>query len=316
MIISASRRTDIPAFYSDWFFNRIKEGFVRVRNPMNVHQVSEIDLNPEIVDCIVFWTRNPKYMINRLDILKDYTYYFQFTITGYGRTLEPNVPPIENSIRYFKMLSDKIGPKSVIWRYDPIIMTDKQDINFHVDQFGKISGKLTGYTNRCVISFVDFYKKTIRNLENINYKKFSQVHISRISKQISKIANSQGMNIVSCAEEYDLTRFGIDRGKCIDDKIISEISGYAYDIIKDKNQRAECGCVASIDIGAYNTCPQNCLYCYANYNHQKVVENYKKHDPNSTLLLGQLNKDDKVVRRKVISCKIMQETLFREKSNK
>jgi len=282
---------------------------------MNIHQVSEIDLNPEVVDCIVFWTRNSKKMINQLDILNDYVYYFQYTITGFGRNLEPNVPPLDESIRNFKKLSDKIGPSGVIWRYDPIIITDKQNVDFHVDQFTNIADKLAGYTKRCVISFVDFYKKTVRNLENTNYKQFTQNDISEISMQISKIGNSHGMNIVSCAEEYDLAGFGIDPGKCIDDKIISEISGYSYDIGKDKNQRSDCGCVASIDIGAYNTCPHNCLYCYANYNQQKVFENYKYHDPNSTLLLGQLEPADKVTKRKVVSCKLMQEILFKNKSH-
>ena len=166
MILSVSRRTDIPAFYSDWFFNRMKEGFVYVRNPMNIHQVSRITLSPEVVDCIVFWSKNPRPMLDRLGELKDYMYYFQYTINAYDQGLEAGVPRKEGIINTFKVLSEAIGPKRVIWRYDPILLTETLDKDYHINYFEELAKRLEGYTNTCVISFVDLYKKTQRNLRD------------------------------------------------------------------------------------------------------------------------------------------------------
>ena len=160
MILSVSRRTDIPAFYADWFFNRIKEGFIYVRNPMNIHQVSRISLSPSIIDCIVFWSKNPKPMLDRLDELKNYMYYFQFTINPYDIKLEEYVPTKSGIIDTFKELSNKIGPERVIWRYDPIILTDTLTMEYHVKYFEELAKRLNGFTQTCVISFVDLYKKT------------------------------------------------------------------------------------------------------------------------------------------------------------
>ena len=155
MILSVSRRTDIPAFYSEWFFNRIKEGFVYVRNPLNIHLVSRISLDPKLIDCIVFWSKNPKPMLKRLDELKDYMYYFQFTINPYNEYLENRVPKKQQIIDTFHKLSSAIGPQRTIWRYDPILLTNDIDINYHVTYFEEIAKRLYGYTNTCVISFVD-----------------------------------------------------------------------------------------------------------------------------------------------------------------
>ncbi|HEX3030198.1 MAG TPA: DUF1848 domain-containing protein [Clostridia bacterium] len=159
MIISASRRTDIPAFYSDWFFNRVKEGFAMVRNPMNPHQVSRISLDRASVDGIVFWTKNPENMLPKLDLIKDYPYYFQFTLNPYDISLEPRVPRKAAVIATFKRLSDIIGPQRIIWRYDPILLNGAVDIEYHEKYFGVLAKKLEGYTSKCVISFIDSYKK-------------------------------------------------------------------------------------------------------------------------------------------------------------
>ena len=183
MIISASRRTDIPAFYSDWFFNRIKEGYVLVRNPMNIHQVSKIKLSPDVVDCIVFWTKNPKPMLDKLDELKDYRYYFQFTLNSYSNDIEPNVPSkSEEIINTFKQLSDLIGRDRVIWRYDPIILSEKYTVQYHIKYFEKLSQILNGSFNKCVISFVDFYKKNARTLNEskINEPVKEEINIKKI----------------------------------------------------------------------------------------------------------------------------------------
>lgn len=166
MILSVSRRTDIPNYYPEWFFNRIKEGFVYVRNPMNPRQISRIDISPDVVDCIVFWTKNPEPMLERLNELSDYRYYFQFTLTGYGRDIEPGIPhKKEKMIPVFKDLADRIGKQRVIWRYDPIMFTSTYTPEYHLKAFEQIASALNGYTEKCVISFVDFYSKNKRNLE-------------------------------------------------------------------------------------------------------------------------------------------------------
>lgn len=316
MIISASRRTDIPAFFSDWFYKRIEKGFVLVRNPMNIHQVGRVNLRPEIVDCIVFWTKNVRPFVERLSCIAQYRYYFQYTLTGYGRKLEPNTPPIKESIASFKLLSAKIGSNRVIWRYDPIIITDEQTPKFHVNHFTYIAQNLAEHTERCVISFVDYYRKSIRNMASISYSMISENEIYELSCQLADIGKKYGINLVSCAEEIDLEKQGIAHGKCIDDKLIEEICGFALNVDKDKNQRAECGCVASVDIGAYNTCPHGCLYCYANYDLNLVRTNYALHRDDSDLIYGNISEGDKITDRKSISCRAVQESLFRNKARR
>lgn len=301
MILSVSRRTDMPAFYSKWFFNRIKEGFVYVRNPMNIHQISKIELSPKLIDCIVFWSKNPKPMLPHLDLLKDYMYYFQFTINPYDIRLEQNVPSKSNIIETFKELSDKIGPERVIWRYDPIILTDTITIDYHVKYFEELAKRLQGKTKTCVISFLDLYKKTERNLQNTTARELDQNEMVQLAGMLSSIASSYGIKIQSCAEEIELESVGICHGHCIDNVLIEDLLGVRLVVGKDKNQRPECGCVQSIDIGEYNTCSHMCKYCYANFNKDKVVEKSKHHNPDSPLLIGEVGPDDKVSNRKIFS---------------
>jgi DNA repair photolyase len=310
MIVSASRRTDIPAFFSDWFFNRIDDGFLFARNPMNPHQISRISLSPAVVDCIVFWSKNPKRMIERLHLLDRYNYYFQFTITAYGQLLEPNVPTRDEAIDIFNRLSRKIGKNRVVWRYDPIILADNIDIKYHVASFEYIAKQLFGKTRRCVISFLDLYKKTIRNISSVSVTDITVEMMIDLARALSILASRYGIELVSCAEEIDLVSYGIKHGKCIDDKLIEEVFGFALQIEKDKTQRAECGCVASVDIGSYNTCPHGCLYCYANFSPDKVRLNYALHNPHSPLLFGEIKPGDKITDRKVISCKAIQQKLL------
>lgn len=311
MIISASRRTDIPAFFTDWFLNRIDEGYLLVRNPMNLHQISRLNLSPDIVDCIVFWSKNPARMINKLDRLRQYVYYFQFTITGYGQRLEPNVPSIQETINTFSILSGLIGKEKLIWRYDPIILTDDLDINYHIKSFENIASQLQGKTCRCVISFVDMYKKTRHNMAPFKLTNIDINVISKLAVFLRNICKEYGFELTSCAEKIDLSTYGIQHGRCIDDKLIEEISGYTLDSEKDPTQRPECGCIASIDIGAYNTCAHECLYCYANYDHGRVHSNYAIHDPNSPLLFGTVGLNDKIYERKALSCRQIQKSLFK-----
>ncbi|PLX89593.1 MAG: hypothetical protein C0618_00835 [Desulfuromonas sp.] len=301
MILSVSRRTDIPAFYSEWFFKRLEKGFLYVKNPMNRKQISEISLDQEVIDCIVFWTKNPGPMISQLHKIKDYNFYFQYTITPYDLSIEKMVPTVDHSISTFKSLSDRIGSKNIIWRYDPIFLTDKYNFDRHVEEFSKLAKSLSGYTKKCVISFLDVYKKCERNMRHIRFETMTNTQTNLLAKKMSEICSIYGIEIETCAEDIDLLDFGIKKGKCIDDDLIAEICKKNIKVKKDKNQREVCGCVSSIDIGDYNSCPHSCLYCYANFDSLRVEENLKQHDSNCELLYGRLIGDEKITLRKMTS---------------
>ncbi len=304
MILSASRRTDIPSFYSDWFLRRIKEEYLYVRNPMNPHQISKIELSPKVVDCIVFWTKNPEPMLNRLEELEEYQYYFQFTLTGYGRDIECSIPhKKEVMIPVFQRLSDMIGKKRVIWRYDPILFTTKYTQAYHLKAFTQIAEALCGYTDKCVISFVDIYAKNRKSMKELGVWEPEEAELGRFAGKLAELAHKNSMTIASCAETMDLAAYGIAHNCCIDRELIEELTGCRLDVQKDKNQRSECGCVESVDIGAYNTCRNGCRYCYANHSPESVAESCRRYDPNSPLLCGVVTQEDKITGRRVKSLK-------------
>jgi DNA repair photolyase len=292
MIISASRRTDIPAFYSEWFINRIREGYVLNKNPFNANQIKRIPLTPYQVDAIVFWTRNPKPLMKHLDELdeKGFNYYFQYTITGYPRELEKHTPHPLKAIETFIELSNKIGKEKVIWRYDPIIFTQYTDFDEHIRLFDKISKALESKTDKVVISFADPYKKITKKLEALQYQDILETKskLYELIKSMSEIATSRNMIVESCSEEIDLDYCNIKHGKCIDDELIEKVFNISLNIHKDKNQRKECGCVQSVDIGVYNTCSHGCTYCYATFSDNTVEKNKLIHDSKSPLLIGNL----------------------------
>ena len=311
MIISASRRTDIPAYYSDWFFNRIKERYVLVRNPMNFHQISKIDLSPDVVDCIVFWTKNPEPMLDKLDKLKGYNFYFQFTLSSYAQDVESNVPSKSRCIiDTFKRLSTTIGSEKVIWRYDPIFINRKYTSENHIEYFEKLARELKDFTEKCTISFLDYYPKIKRNIKLLEISEMSLTQQEKLAEQLAKIAYEYGLKIDTCCEGLDLRKLGIGHAKCIDDELISRIIGSPLKVKKDKNQRLECGCVSSIDIGLYNTCANGCKYCYANHSLAVVQKNRQKYDPKSPLLCSQVGLDDVIREREVKSLQDSQLNLF------
>ncbi len=311
MILSVSRRTDIPNYYSEWFINRIKEGYLYVRNPMNAHQISRIDLSPDVVDCIVFWTKNPEKMIGQLDYLRDYMYYFQFTLTGYGKDVEPNLPNKRDKlISVFQRLSEKIGKQKVIWRYDPIFISRKYTADYHLKAFEEIAGSLADYTERVVISFIDFYIKTQRNTNGLDMEEITDETMVYLAKQMKKIASNHHLVIETCAEQIDLQDIGIQHGSCIDKELIEKLSGCKLIGGKDKNQRKECGCLESVEVGTYNTCLNGCKYCYANDSDEKVKESLGLYDAESPLLCGNIGLEDKITDRKVKSLKNTQISLF------
>ena len=306
MIISASRRTDIPAFYSEWFMNRIAEGFMFTQNPFNSDQISRISLKKEDVDAIVFWTRNAEKLIPYFPTLdsKGFNYYFQYTVTGYPRTLEKSVPQTVKAIETFCRISDMIGPARIVWRYDPILVSNLVDISEHKRLFSKIAAMLEGKTKRVVISVADMYKKTERNLKKVEGLIFSDLTLNKellleLAEFMSTTAKLHGMEIQSCAEKIDLSLAGIDHGKCIDEKLLRSEFGLNLSPEKDKGQREECGCIKSVDIGQYNTCLHGCSYCYATFNENTVITNKRKHDPTSPFLIGGIEDRSKELLREI-----------------
>ncbi|MDE6983494.1 MAG: DUF1848 domain-containing protein [Lachnospiraceae bacterium] len=304
MILSVSRRTDIPNYYSDWFFNRIREGYLYVRNPMNSHQISRVSLSPDVVDCIVFWTKNPANMMSRLERLQDYAYYFQFTLTGYGRDIEPNLPDKRTElIPIFRRLSEKIGKERVIWRYDPVLLNTRYTVAYHLKAFEEIAGHLAGCTEKVVISFVDFYAKTLRNTKGLGIRPMTNEELFIIAESMAQTAKKYHMTIESCAEQIDLQEAGIEHGNCIDKKLIEKITGCRLTGGKDKNQRSACGCMESVEVGAYHTCRNGCKYCYANFDDARVRETVKWYNETSELLCGTISAEDTITDRKMKSLK-------------
>lgn len=310
MILSVSRRTDIPNYYADWFCHRIKEGFLYVRNPINAHQISRIDLSPETVDCIVFWTKNPAAMLDRLDELKEYSFYFQFTLTGYGKDVEPGLPDKEKElIPVFRKLAGKLGECRVVWRYDPIFKNKKYTLEYHLKAFEKIAQGLEGCTERVVISFLDLYPKIRRNMADLQMEAISDEEMFETAGRMAKIAGRYGMETVSCAERHDFGRVGVKPGSCIDKELIEQIIGCSLTGKKDGNQRAQCGCFESVETGCYDTCKSGCRYCYANSGGETVQKNAAVYNPASPLLCGEVGPEDQVTERKVKSLKDGQMTL-------
>lgn len=309
MILSISRRTDIPNYYCDWFFNRLKEGFVYVKNPFNAGRISRIPLNPALVDCMVFWTKNPAPMLERLGELKSYEYYVQFTLTGYGRDVEPGLPDKRRElIPTFKRLSEIIGPKRVIWRYDPIFINERYTADYHIRAMGEISRALEGMTERVVISFLDPYARIKKWMDRAGAAPPDRETAERLAEQMAGIAGSRGMRIETCGEAGDFERFGIRHGSCIDGQLIGELWGSPLAVKKDKNQRAECGCAESVDIGAYHTCRNGCAYCYAGG--APMGSGAAGWSAASPLLGGTVYPDDKITAYKAVSWRDSQMRLF------
>ena len=311
MILSVSRRTDIPSYFSDWFFERLKEGYVYTKNPMNPKQISKLEVSPDMVDCIVFWTKNPEPMLDRLKELEPYPFYFQFTLTSYGKDIEANLPhKKEVLLPTFQRLSGNVGSKRVIWRYDPILFTKRYTPEYHVKAFRQMAEALRGYTEKCVISFVDTYAKNKKNMQALGVYELPKKELEVFAKALCEIAKENDMVMASCAEQIDLAHCGIAHNACIDRSLIEEIIGCKLKGAKDKNQRGECGCMESIDIGTYHTCENGCVYCYANHSEVQVKENLRKYDVHSPILCGKIGADDKVTERMAVSLKEEQFSLF------
>lgn len=304
MFVSVSRRTDIPAFYSEWFFNRLCAGFADVRNPVNPRQISRIVLTPETVDGFIFWSKNPAPMLKNLGALEGYPYYFQFTLNAYGPDAEPNLPSLTERIRTFKRLSDRVGPERVLWRYDPVMITARYTQDWHLKTFERLTKKLAPYTARCTFSFMDFYKKTARNTRALSPQHLSPAEKNAFAARIGEIAGAYGLRAAVCAEEdVDAAACRLVRARCVDSAVFEKCTGTAYKTRKDKNQRAACGCVESVDIGAYDTCAHGCAYCYANAGQATALKNCAAHRPDAPMLTGCAGAGERVSVRDMPSLK-------------
>ena len=311
MIISASRRTDIPTYYSEWFFNRLREGDVLVRNPMNARQISRISLSPEAVDGIVFWTKNPVPMLSRLGELEPYPYYFQFTLTAYGRDVEPNLPGKNGVlIPAFQELSRMAGRERVVWRYDPIFLSDRYTVEYHCRYFRVLAAKLGEYTEKCTVSFLDFYRSTARNMRSLHIREMTVAQQREMMERFSEIAGEYGLYIDTCSEAISLEDLGISHASCVDRERLERIGGYRLKVGRDRNQRKECGCAASVDIGAYDTCGNGCLYCYATDSPPRAAERVRAHRPDSPILFGTVGPEDVIREREAVSLREQQLSLF------
>lgn len=294
MILFASGRTDIPAFYSNWFINRVKAGFVDVRNPFNQKLVSRIYFSD--VDMIMFCSKNPLPMINKLDILK-VPVLFHVTITPYGKDVEPNIPDKRLIIEGVKKLSLVLGIDNVVVRYDPIFLSDKYNVDYHIKAFDKLCKNLNGYVNKIIVSFMDEYKNVRSNKNILKYRAFTREDYKKIGEAFSKSAMDNGMSVQTCFEDEDLTEYGFVKGECLSHELAYILTGKKF---KSSNVRKEkkCECVQMVDIGDYNSCMHMCKYCYANYDEKAVSSNFERHDDNSSLLIGSIQSDDVIKVRK------------------
>ncbi|MDO4507380.1 MAG: DUF1848 domain-containing protein [Spirochaetales bacterium] len=310
MIIHTGNRTDIPAFYSKWFINRIKAGFVLVRNPYNPQAVTRFRLDPSVVDLIAFCTKNPAPMLPHMKLLKPFGQYWFVTITAYGKDIEPNVPLKEKVMEDFKRLSEIVGVDSMGWRYDPILIDEKHTVEWHLSHFEQMAKNLSGYTKTCVISFIDLYKKVERNFpEAIEVSAENRL---LLGKECIRISAENGMIIKPCAEGTDLAAFGADCSGCMTQATFETALHAHLNIPKGTGtqRKGACACILGSDIGAYDTCGHLCKYCYANTDARLVMENMKKHNPDSPFLLGDLMPEDVIRNAEQFSWIDRQQFLF------
>ena len=292
MILNTGLRTDIPAFYTPWFLNRLKEGFVLVRSPYAPSRVTRYRISPDVVDVLGFCTKNPAPMLPHLELLRPYGQHWYVTITPYGRDVEPNVPPAEQVIQDFRRLSEIVGMRSIGWRYDPILISETYPVERHIADFERMARTLSGSTEVCVISFIDLYDKVRRNFPEA--RAVGREDRFRLGRAFVEIGRRYGIAIKSCAEGDELAPCGVDTSGCMTISVYEIAIGAKLSVPKGKPSRPECLCHLSADIGAYNTCGHLCRYCYANHDEATVRRNFAAHDPASPFLLGGFRPGDEV----------------------
>lgn len=294
MILNVSGRTDIVALYSEWFMNRYREGFVDVRNPYNAKMISRIYF--EDVDAILFCTKNPILILNHLKEI-DKPILFHVTLTPYKKDIEPNVPDKTLIIEAIKKLSEIVGIDNLYVRCDPIFLSDKYNIEYHKKAFEKMCSLLDGYVNKIIVSFIDDYKNVRKNEKILNFRKFTENDYKVIGESFSKSAREHGLVVHTCFEDRDLTEYGFVKDECLSVELAYKLTGKIFKEKWKARKERKCNCVAMVDVGEYNSCKHYCKYCYANFDEKKVKENFKLHNPNSSLLIGELEDGDIIKER-------------------
>lgn len=293
MILNTGSRTDIPAFFSAWLRNRLKAGFVYARSPYAPGRIYSYELDPELVDLICFCTKNPGPLLPFPPELRRFQTYWHVTITPYGRDLEPFVPPWQQVAKSFRTLSGEVGPDAVSWRYDPILLTPKYDLDFHLRTFREMAEALRGSTRTVVISFLDLYQKTVRNFPAA--REVSNADQRTLCTAFTEIAAANDMEVHTCLENPSLSSCGVLTSGCMTQDLLERALGEALNVPPHGQARKGCNCLLGSDIGAYNTCGHGCVYCYANYDRRAVEENLRRHDPESPLLIGQVGPQDEII---------------------
>ena len=294
MILNVSGRTDIVAFYTDWFMNRYHEGFVDVRNPFNHNLVSRIDFSD--VDAILFCTKNPIPILNKINEINK-PIIFHVTLTPYKKDIEPNVPPKGEIVEAIKKLSKIIGKDNLVIRYDPIFISAKYTLDYHIKAFENLCSLLDGYVSKILISFLDDYKNVRKNEKVLNFKELEESDYKAIGENFSASALKHHMIVHTCFEDRNLTEYGFSKDECLSRELAYKLTGKVYKKEWKARKEGKCHCVQMVDIGVYNSCKHFCKYCYANYDEKQVQDNFINHDPNSSLLVGKLNESDIIKKR-------------------
>ena len=294
MILNTGGRTDTVQYYTEWLLNRFSEGYVLSRNPLFPNKVTRYELTPDKVDCVVFCSKDYRPILPRLHEITDrFNTYFHYTITAYGRDVEPGVPSIDDSIDILIELSGIVGRQRVAWRYDPVLLTDRYTVETHMETFESMAERLHPHIDRCIFSFVEMYRKLERNIPEI--LPLSDEDKDDLARGLGEIAKHHDIAIQTCGTNGDFTRYGIMKSGCMTLDILGRANGVEFRDLKHKGMREGCHCIESRDIGAYDTCLNGCRYCYANTNPDKAHENVLLHDPDSPLILGHLRPEDTVV---------------------
>lgn len=294
MILNTGGRTDTVQYYSEWLLNRFKEGFVYSRNPFYPTKVSKYELSPDKIDCVVFCSKNYEPILERLHEITDkYNTYFYYTITAYEKDVEPRVPSIEQSIETLLKLEKTVGSKRISWRYDPVLLTNKYTIDYHLKIYESMAKRLSGHIDRCIFSFVEIYKKLKTNMPETRALNEEEKEI--IAKGLGEIAKKYNIHLQTCATNGDFQKYGIFPSGCMTLEILGKANNISFKKLKHNGMRKYCNCIESRDIGAYNTCPNGCRYCYANSSPEKAIENYKHHNKNSPILLGEIKDTDVIL---------------------
>ena len=298
MILSVSRRSDVPAFYFDWFLNRLRAGWLLTRNPFRPSSVSRVPLSPAAVECIVFWSKNPEPMLGKLERLEPYSWYIQYTVNPYGKDLESRLPDLARRLDTFRALAERVGPDRVIWRYSPIVLGGAYSPAFHLEAFDGLARVLSGHTRQCALSILDMYAKIAPRMRALGVRERDEGQSLALARQLAGLAANHGIEPRLCGGP-DPRPADILPASCVDGELIRRLTGKDMSFKKDSGQRGVCNCVESVDVGSYQTCLNGCAYCYANHSHASALRRAAGYDPQSPFLCDQSRPDDAVTERKV-----------------